>query len=108
MNEQFDIVNLLKNKEALIRYILGMITSSEKFAQNLPQMRDRGWSEKGMLDKVIEITAIQSQQIKHLALVALIMVQSNDFNTAVGQMMIKMGRGEDALKAMFEAKFKGK
>ena len=107
MNEQFDIKNLLTDKEALIRYILDMITSSEKFAKNLPQMRQRGWSEQGMLDKVVEITAIQSQQIKHLALVALISVQSNDFNTAVGQMMIKMGRGEEALKAMMDAKLKG-
>jgi len=108
MNEQFDIVNLLNNKEALIRYILGMITSGEKFAQNLPQMRERGWSEQGMLDKVIEITAIQSQQIKHLALVALIAVQSSDFDGSVGEMMVKMGRGEEALKAMFDAKLKGK
>ncbi len=108
MNEQIDIVNLLKDKTSLIKYILGMIQSSEKFAQNLPPMRDKGWSEKGMLDKVIEITAIQSQQIKHLALVALLITQSSDFDTMVGQMMIKMGRGEDALKAMFDAKLKGK
>lgn len=108
MNEQFDIVNLLKDKKALVRYIIDMITSSEKFAVNLPQMRDRGWTEKGMLDKVIEITAIQSQQIKHLALVALLLAQSRDFDTMVGQMMIKMGRGEEALNAMFDAKLKGK
>lgn len=107
MNEQFDIVNLLKDKKALIKYIIDMITSSDKFAQNLPQLRDRGWSEQGMLDKVIEITAIQSQQIKHLALVALLVVQSSDFNGHVADMMIKMGRGEDALKAMFDAKLKG-
>lgn len=107
MNEQIDIVNLLKDKTALIKYILGMIQSSEKFAVNLPKLRDRGWSEQGMLDKVIEITAIQSQQIKHLALVALITVQSSDFNGNVGEMMVKMGRGEDALKAMFDAKLKG-
>ena len=107
MNEQFDIVNLLKDKKALIRYILDMIMSSEKFAQNLPQLRQRGWSEQGMLDKVIEITAIQSQQIKHLALVALIAVQSRDFDGNVGEMMMKMGRGEEALKAMFDAKLKG-
>ena len=108
MDGQFDIVNLLKNKEALVRYIIDMIMASEKFAQNLPPMRDRGWSEKGMLDKVIEITAIQSRQIKHLALIALIAVQSRDFDGNVGEMMIKMGRGEDALKAMFDAKLKGK
>jgi hypothetical protein len=108
MNEQIDIVNLLKDKTALIRYIYNTILSSDKFAQNLPQLREKGWSEQGMLDKVIEITAIQSQQIKHLALVALLLVQSRDFDTMVGHMMIKMGRGDEALKAMFDAKLKGK
>ena len=107
MTEQFDIVNLLKDKKALIKYVLDTITSSEKFAQNLPQMRDRGWSEQGMLDQVIKITAIQSQQIKHLALVALIAVQSRNFDGNVAEMMIKMGREEDALRAMFDAKLKG-
>lgn len=108
MNEQIDIVNLLKDKTALIKYLIGMIQSSEKFAVNLPQLREKGWSEQGMLDKVIEITAIQSQQIKHLALVALLLVQSRDFDTMVGHMMIKMGRGEEALKAMLDAKLKWK
>jgi hypothetical protein len=108
MNEQIDIVNLLKDKTALIRYIYNTILSSDKFAQKLPQLREKGWSEQGMLDKVIEITAIQSQQIKHLALVALLVVQSNDLNGHVADMMIKMGRGEEALKAMFDAKMKGK
>lgn len=108
MTEQIDIVNLLKDKSALIKYILGMIQSSEKFAVNLPQLRVKGWSEQGMLDKVIEITAIQSQQIKHLALVVLLVVQSRDFDAHVGEMMIKMGRGEEALKAMLDAKMKGK
>ena len=108
MNEQIDIVNLLKDKTALIRYIYNTILSSDKFAQNLPQLREKGWSEHGMLDKVIEITAIQSQQIKHLALVALLVVQSSDFNGHVADMMIKMGRGEEVLKAMLDAKLKGK
>ena len=108
MNEQIDIVNLLKDKTELIKSLIGMIQSSEKFAVNLPQLREKGWSEQGMLDKVIEITAIQSQQIKHLALVALLLVQSSDFDTMVGRMMVKMGRSEEALKAMFDAKMKWK
>lgn len=108
MDGQIDILNLLKDKTALIKYLLNMITSNDKFAQNLPQMRDRGWSEQGMLDKVIEITAIQSRQLKHLALVALLVVLSSDFDGHVGEMMVKMGRGEEALKAMFDAKLKGK
>ena len=105
--QQFDIVNLLNDKKGLIKYILDMMTSSEKFAQNLPQLRDRGWSEQGMLDKVVEITAIQSQQIKHLALIALFTVQSSDFDTQVCEMMFKMGRDKEALKAMFDKKMKG-
>ena len=74
MNEQIDIVNLLKDKRALLKYLLGMIQSSEKFAVNLQQLREKGRSDQVMLDKVIEITAIQSQQIKHLALVAMLVV----------------------------------
>ena len=108
MDEKFDIINLLKDKSALVRYLLNMIMSSEKFSQNLPLLREKGWTEKGMLDKVIEITAIQSQQMKHLALVALLIAQSSDFDVMVGHMLQKMGRGEEALQAMFEAKLKGK
>lgn len=108
MNEQIDVLNLLKDKSALLKYILTMIESSDKFARNLPELRQRGWSEQGMLDKVIEVTAIQSQQIKHLALIALLLVQSNDFDTMVGHLMIKMGRGEEAIRAMMDAKLKGK
>ena len=108
MNEQIDIVNLLKDKTALVRYIYNTILSSDKFAQKLPQLREKGWSEQGMLDKVIEITAIQSQQMKHLALVALLIAQSSDFDVMVGHMLQKMGRGKEALNAMFAAKLKGK
>lgn len=108
MNGQIDIVNLLKDKTALVSYLLNTIQSSEKFAVNLPQLRKNDWSEQGMLDKVIEISTIQSRQIKHLALVALLLVQSRDFDKMVGDMMIKMGRGDEALKAMFDAKMKGK
>ena len=108
MNEQIDILNLLKNKTALLQYILTMIEKSDKFAKNLPELRQRGWSEQGMLDKVIEVTAIQSAQIKHLALIALLLVQSRDFDTMVGHMLIKMGRGDEALSAMFDARMKRK
>ena len=107
MNDN-DIVNLLNDKSALLKYILNMITSSEKFSENLPLMRDKGWSEQGMLDKVIEVTSIQSQQIKHLGLIALVLAQSDDFDVMIGHMLNKMGRGEEALRAMINAKLKRK
>jgi len=35
-------------------------------------------------------------------------VQSDDFNSMVATLMIKMGRGDEALRAMFDALLKGK
>ncbi len=102
-----DIANLLRDKKGLIAYILKAIESSHKNAIGLRSMKERGWSQEGMLDKVIEITAIQADQIKHLALVALISVQSSDFDTDVAKMMMKMGRGDEALKMMFDKKLNG-
>lgn len=102
-----DIANLLRDKKGLIAYILKAIESSQKNAIGLRSMKERGWSQEGMLDKVIEITAIQADQIKHLALVALISVQSSDFDTDVAKMMMKMGRGDEALKMMFDKKLNG-
>lgn len=40
MNEQIDIVNLLKDKTALIKYILGMIQSSDFDGHVADMMRD--------------------------------------------------------------------
>ena len=108
MAEQIDIINLLKDKTSLVEYLYNMIMSSEKFSVNLPQMREKGWSEKGMLDKVVEISAIQSQQIKHLALICILVVQSKDFDKMVAELMMSMGRGKEALRAMMEARFKNK
>ena len=103
MNDN-DIVNLLKDRRRLEQYILDMIKSSDKFSENLPQMRDKGWSEKGMLDKVLEVSAIQSQQIKHLALIALLLVHSKEFDSIIAHTMMEMGRGQEALQEILRRK----
>lgn len=102
-----DISELLKDKKGLIKYILTMMERSQKYMIGLRGMKERGFSQEGMLEKVIEVTAIQSDQIKHLALIALIAVQSRDFDANVAEMMIKMGRDQEALKIMFDKKLKG-
>ena len=102
---QPDIINLLKDKTGLIKYLLETIVSSDKVTNGLLGMKERGFSTEGMLENVIQVTAKQSQQLKHLALVALLLTQSRDFDTMVAQMMIRMGRGEEALKAMIDQKF---
>lgn len=100
-----DILNLLQNKDALIKYLIGIITSSDKNTAGLKGMKERGCSTEFMLEKVIQVTAIQSQQLKHLALVALILTQSFKFDTMIAEIMEQMGRGEDALRAMLGIKF---
>lgn len=102
-----DIVNLLRDKSALIKFLLNAIMASQKNAVGLCSMKQNGWTQAGMLDKVIEVTAIQSKQIQTLSLIALLMCTSRDFDTMVAEMMMKMGRGDEALKAMFEAKMNG-
>lgn len=102
-----DIADLLKDKRGVLKYILQTIESSKKNAKGLLSMKERGFSEAGMLEKVIEVTAIQSSQIQTLALIALVSLQSNDFDKQVAEMMNKMGRGEEALSIMLEKKFRG-
>ena len=61
---------------------------SEKNAAGLRKMKERGFSQEGMLDKVIEVTAIQSEQIKTLATICHIYAQSFEFCTKLGEAMI--------------------
>lgn len=68
-----------KMRQDIVDYILKIISSSEKNAKGLRSMADRGFSEKGMLEKVIEVTAIQSDQLKALAQTVLIYVKSDEF-----------------------------
>lgn len=101
-----DIVDLIRNKGALMGYLHQMITSSEKNAAGLRSMKERGFSQEGMLEKVIEVTAIQSDQIFKLGIVALFIVQGGDWDKNVAEVMMRMGRGQEALQEMLKAKIK--
>ncbi len=101
-----DIVDLINNKEQLLGYLNQMVKSSEKNAAGLRSMKERGFSDAGMLEKVIEVTAIQSDQIGNLAIIALFIVQGGDWDKNVAEVMMRMGRGREALQAMLKAKFK--
>lgn len=108
-NEEKDdfILRLLKDRAGLLQYIAEVMFTADRNTQGLLGMKERGFSTEGMLDNVIKVTAKQSQQLKHLALIAFMAVQSRDFEGHVAELMNKMGRGEEALKAMFENRLKG-
>lgn len=64
-----DIADLLKDKRGVLKYILQTIESSTKNSKGLLSMKERGFSDAGMLEKVIEVTAIQSSQIQALSMI---------------------------------------
>lgn len=103
-----DISEILKNKKEILKYTIKTIESSERNANGLRSMRERGFSESGMIDKLIEVTAIQSEQIKSMATVIVVLTQSEKFDSMVAEMMTKLGRGEEALNIMFNNKMSGK
>ena len=107
MNQQNDIINLLRDKSGLIQYLLKTIMDADKHTNGLMSMKSRGFSNEGMLENVIKVTAMQAGQMKVIALVALLLAQSADFDAMVAQLLNKMGRGEEALKTMWDAKMKG-
>lgn len=103
-----DISEILKNKKEILKYTIKTIESSERNANGLRSMRERGFSESGMIDKLIEVTAIQSEQIKSMATIIVVLTQSEKFDSMVAEMMTKLGRGEEALNIMFNNKMSRK
>ena len=106
--EQDDFIfGLLKDKKGLLKYLIDTMMKSNYNTQGLLGMKERGFTTEGMLDNLTKVVAKQQQQIKHLALIALMYAQSDKFEVDVALMMNKFGRGDEALKAMFDKKLKG-
>ncbi len=85
MEPQYD---LLQRRLEIINSVKRIITSNEKNAKGLRSMEERGFSDKGMLEKVIEVTAIQSDQLSKLAQMVLIYVSSDEFTSKLATMMV--------------------
>jgi len=101
-----DLLDILKNKESVIRTLLKALNDSDKYTEGLKSMKERGFSQDGMLEKVIAVSAAQSQQIKAISLIALVYAQGGNFDQDVATALNKMGRGEEALRAMLDKKLK--
>ena len=103
-----DIADLLKDKRGVLKYILQTIESSTKNAKGLLSMKERGFSDAGMLDEPFAgVDPIAVEDIQALAMIALVSLQNSDFDKQVGEMMNKMGRGDEALQIMLDKKLRG-
>lgn len=67
-------------------------------------MKERRFSDRGMLDKVVEVTAMQTKQIELLSVIALVYMGNSSFDRDVALILNRMGKGEEALQQMFKNK----
>ena len=103
-----DLLALLKDKKSVIASFIKTL-SDKTLTVNLRKMNVN--SEMSLESKVkimTEVVANQQVQIKQMSAALLIYAQSNDFDVHTAQALAKMGRGEEALKTMFEQKLNGR
>lgn len=101
-----DILDLLKDKTKLIEFLINSVQNSSKTTKGLRSLAEGENSEEFKTKKLLEIVANQNIQIRNMSIILLCYSQSNSFDSDIGQMMVKMGRGEEALQQMFKNKFK--
>lgn len=99
-----DLIDLLKDKERLIKYIISTSQNADKINKGLLFMKERRFSDRGMLDKVVEVTAMQTKQIELLSIIALVYMGNSSFDRDVALILNRMGRGEEALQQMLKNK----
>jgi len=80
--------DLLERRKEIEDYFQKMMVSCEHNANGLRSMKDRGYSDNGMIEMLIEVTAIQSNQIKNLASVCLAYVKSEEFTRNLAYSMV--------------------
>ncbi len=102
-----DILDILKDKEGVVKFPLKTIETNDKVPKGLRSLTNNDNTDF-KVNKLLEVVANQAVQIKSLAIINLIYAQSNSFDTNISKMMVKMGRGEEALKQMFKNKMDGK
>lgn len=103
-----DILNLLKDKSKVVKFLLQTIENSDSMIEGISGFSKNDNSDKFKLDTIIRISKNQSIQIKQLASILIVYTQSSNFDGDMAGMAIKMGKGEEALKQMFENKLNGK
>lgn len=101
-----ELMDLLKDKEKVIRYVLNISKNASKIEGGILSMRKRGYTDGGMIDKLAEVAAMQTRQIELLSVIALVYMGNISFDRDVALILNRMGRGEEALQQLLENKMK--
>lgn len=111
------LMSILKDKKSLISFLINIAAEAQKEQDGLMRLSDSLTREEPNLKPenmakcvaaVMKVTAKQAHTIQRLSLIALIQAQSSSFDSDLAQMLNKMGKGQEALRAMMEAKLKGR
>lgn len=101
-----ELMDLLKDKEKVIRYVLNISKNASKIEGGILSMRKRGYTDGGMIDKLAEVAAMQTRQIELFSVIALVYMGNMSFDRDVALILNRMGRGEEALQQMLKNKMK--
>ena len=111
------LLETLKDKTKLITFLLETIQESQKEKEGLTKLSESLTRENPNLSAenlakclatTMKVSAKQSHSIQNLAIISLIVCQSPDFDSDITKMMIKMGRGQEAVQQMWKNKMNGK
>lgn len=112
------IVNLVRDKSEALKKVLEIMDRTYKQAEGCAKLRESlvrkdnpNHSEQNIIHSVqvaLATSGKNSEDLMYLAQFILVYCQSNTFTTDAAHMANKLGKGEEALKAMFKAKMEGR
>jgi len=106
-------LHIMKNREEVLKNILRDIQQVEKQQAGLmsviPSLTEETSDAnlRHQLKTCMQVQAQQAQIIRTLLMISLINISSQDFVAQVAQLANKFGKGEEALREMFNQKLRG-
>lgn len=111
------IMDILKDKGKIIEFLIKSIQDAKsekdgimKLCESLTRENPNA-SPENLLKCIatsMKVISRQSERIQNLSIIALLTVQSPDFDKDVAMLLVKMGHGEEALQQMLKNKMAGK
>lgn len=110
------LLGMLQDKKNLIKGLIDIINRQHKQDEGLKKLRESITREEdpnhsqANLIKCLESTMMSASRtsgdVKTLAILVLVYAQSNSMDGDVAKLLNKMGKGEEALRAMMDSKLK--
>lgn len=100
------LLNILEDKTSVLTFLTKEGPRQQKYANGLRGMKSAGFSQEGMLEKLIEVAAQQSEAISRMSALLLVYTQSSTFDQDLTRLLTKLGYGADALSIMMNNRIK--